>query len=208
MSHKPSQVQLSQHKLSRRRFLQQTAGLGTALGLFGLAGCVPVAPGTGGAQPSAAESSSSAPPAAAEAQILYWKPPHSEREADLWKPLLEQFMEANPGITVDHQVIPWGSVDEQFTAAFAGGSPPDVFYLPDEWYPKYVNQEQIADISDRIGGWQDNYQSAAWAGATYKGKTWGAPFFGCSPGLATQHEPLQRKGPECANELGRIPRGR
>ena len=53
---------------------------------------------------------------------------------------------------VDYQVIPWASVDEQYTAAFAAGSPPDVFYLPDEWYPKYVNQGQIADINEIILG--------------------------------------------------------
>lgn len=183
------------HELSRRRFLQQAAGLGTALGLFGLAGCGPATPEAGsGEQPTAAVSSNNAPAPATEAQVLYWKPPHSEHEADLWKPLLQQFMEANPGIKVDHQVIPWGSVDEQFTAAFAGGSPPDIFYLPDEWYPKYVSQDQIADISDKIGSWKDNYQSAAWAGATYKGKTWGAPFLGVAQGWLLNMGLFKEKG--------------
>ena len=195
MSRESSRAQLSHHKLSRRSFLQQAAGFSAALGLVGLAGCVPVAPGAGsGAQPSAAESSGGAAPPAAATNVLYWKPPHSEREADLWKPLLEQFMEANPEIKIDHQVIPWGSVDEQFTAAFAGGSPPDIFYLPDEWYPKYVNQEQIADISDKIGAWKDNYQSAAWAGATYKGKTWGAPFLGVAQGWLLNMDLFNEKG--------------
>jgi ABC-type glycerol-3-phosphate transport system substrate-binding protein len=159
---------------------------------LGLAGCAPVTPGTG-AQP-AAESDAGAAPPATEAHVLYWKPPHSEQEADLWKPLLEQFMAENPGITVDHQVIPWGSVDEQFTAAFAGGSPPDIFYLPDEWYPKYVNQEQIADISDQINSWEGNYQAAAWAGATYKGKTWGAPFLGVAQGWLLNMDLFNEKG--------------
>ncbi|NJN83987.1 MAG: extracellular solute-binding protein [Caldilineaceae bacterium] len=91
-------------------------------------------------------------------------------------------MSENSGVTVEHQVVPWASVDEQFTAAFAGGSPPDIFYLPDEWYPKYVNQDQIANLSDRIAGWKDNYQESAWTGATYKGSTWGVPFLGVAQG--------------------------
>lgn len=159
------------HLLSRRRFLQSTAAFGAAAGLLALAGCAaPVA--------APAADSGEAAPAAASAKVLFWKPPHSDREADIWKPLLAKFMEANPNITVEHQVVPWGSVDEQFTAAFAGGSPPDIFYLPDEWYPKYVNQDQISDLTTLIGDWKDNYNQAAWDIATYKGSTWGSPFLG------------------------------
>jgi multiple sugar transport system substrate-binding protein len=163
------------HRFTRRQFLQRSAALGAAISLTTLAGCVaPTAP--------QASSGGDAAPAAASEEILFWKPPHSEREAELWPPLLEKFTEANPGVTVDHQVIPWDSVDQQFTAAFAGGSPPDIFYLPDEWYPKYVSQDQIADLTDKIGGWKDNYNQAAWNIATYKGSTWGAPFLGVVQG--------------------------
>lgn len=172
--------------LSRRQFLQRTAAFGVAaLGVTTLAGC-PAAP-----QPGAG---GGAEPAAASEQVLFWKPPHSEREADLWAELLPRFTDANPDVTIDHQVIPWGSVDEQFTAAFAGGSPPDIFYLPDEWYPKYVNQEQIANISDRIAEWQGNYQDSAWLGATYKGSTWGAPFLGVAQGWVLNMNMFNEKG--------------
>lgn len=176
---------MSDHKLSRRHFLQSSAAL---MGVAALAAC---------AAPTAAPSGGeAAAPAAEGGKVLFWKPPHSEKEADLWKPLLQKFTDANPGITVEHQVVPWGSVDEQFTAAFAGGSPPDVFYLPDEWYPKYVNQEQIADITDKIGEWKDNYGSAAWAGATYKGSTWGAPFLGVAQGWVLNMTLFKEKGIE------------
>lgn len=176
---------MSDHKLSRRHFLQSSA---TLLGMAALAAC---------AAPTAAPSGgSAAAPAAEGGKVLFWKPPHSDKEADLWKPLLQKFTDANPGITVEHQVVPWGSVDEQFTAAFAGGSPPDVFYLPDEWYPKYVNQDQIADITDKIGEWKDNYGSAAWAGATYKGSTWGAPFLGVAQGWVLNMTLFKEKGIE------------
>lgn len=176
---------MSDHKLSRRHFLQSSAAL---MGVAALAACAAptAAPGAGEA----------AAPAAEGGKVLFWKPPHSDKEADLWKPLLQKFTDANPGITVEHQVVPWGSVDEQFTAAFAGGSPPDVFYLPDEWYPKYVNQDQIADISDKIGEWKDNYGSAAWAGATYKGSTWGAPFLGVAQGWVLNMTLFKEKGIE------------
>lgn len=179
-------AQTSHIKLSRRQFLQRSALLGAAtIGMTALAGCPAAAPQAGG---------DGAAPAEASEEVLFWKPPHSEKEADLWKPLLEKFTADNPGVTVDHQVIPWGSVDEQFTAAFAGGSPPDIFYLPDEWYPKYVNQDQIADISDRIASWKDSYQDSAWLGATYKGSTWGAPFLGVAQGWVLNMNMFNEKG--------------
>ncbi len=173
-------------KLSRRQFLQRSALMSAAvLGTTVLAGCPAAAP--------QAESGGASAGAAAE-DVLFWKPPHSEQEADLWQPLLEQFMANNSGVAIDHQVIPWGSVDEQFTAAFAGGSPPDIFYLPDEWYPKYVNQGQIADISDNIASWQEEYQDSAWLGATYKGSTWGAPFLGVAQGWVLNMNMFNEKG--------------
>jgi multiple sugar transport system substrate-binding protein len=178
----PDNVQLN--KLSRRQFLYGSA----ALGALALAGCA--APG---AAPAAQTGSGEAAPAAAGEHVLFWKPPHSPREADLWKPLLEKFT-SESGISVEHQVIPWDSVDEQFTAAFAGGSPPDIFYLPDEWYPKYVNQGQIADITDQIAGWKDNYQESGWLGATYKGSTWGAPFLGVAQGWVLNMNLFNEKG--------------
>lgn len=176
---------MSDHKLSRRHFLQSSAAL---MSVAALAACAAPA-----AAPGAATGGEAAPAAASET-VLFWKPPHSEKEADLWKTLLQKFTDANAGITVDHQVIPWGSVDEQFTAAFAGGSPPDIFYLPDEWYPKYVNQDQIADITDKISEWKENYQDAAWTGATYKGSTWGAPFLGVAQGWVLNMNLFNEKG--------------
>lgn len=172
-------------KSSRRQFLQRSAFLGTAaFGMTMLAGCP--APGDAPASGDA--------PSSEGTQVLFWKPPHSEKEADLWKPFLEQFMEEHANVSVDHQVIPWNSVDEQFTAAFAGGEPPDVFYLPDEWYPKYVNQGQIADITDTIGEWEDDYTTAGWAGVTYKGGTWGAPFLGVAQGWVLNMDLFNEKG--------------
>jgi len=178
---------MSLSRFTRRQFLQRTAILGAAASLTSLVACaVPAAPqaGSGGA----------AAPAAENETILFWKPPHSSKEADLWPPLLKKFTDANPGITVDHQVIPWANVTEQFTAAFAGGSPPDIFYLPDEWYPKYVSDGQITDLTDKIGSWQDKYTEAGWKGANYKGKTWGVPFLGVAQGFICNLNLFKEKG--------------
>ncbi len=177
--------EVNRHGISRRTFLKRAAFLGGIAGMAALAGCT---------APAAQETGDGAEPAAATWEVVYWKPPHSAKAAEVWEPLLQRFMDANAGITVDHQVIPWGNVDEQFTAAFAGGEPPDVFYLPDEWYPKYVNQGQILDLTDRIIDWKDNYIESAWNIATYKGSTWGAPFLGVVQGWLCNQTLFDAKG--------------
>jgi multiple sugar transport system substrate-binding protein len=178
---------MSLNRFTRRQFLQRSAVLGAAISLTSLAGCVaPTAP--------QASSGGEAAPAAEGEVVLFWKPPHSSQEAELWPPLLAKFTDANPGVTVDHQVVPWANVTEQFTAAFAGGAPPDIFYLPDEWYPKYVSDGQIAELTDKIGEWQENYTEAGWTGATYKGKVWGAPFLGVAQGFICNLNLFEEKG--------------
>jgi multiple sugar transport system substrate-binding protein len=184
----PMSNPLSANRFSRRQFLRGATAAGAAVSLFALAGCPAPAPAvqTGG--------EAAAPAAAQSETVLFWKPPHSEREADLWPPLLKKFSDANPGITVEHQVVPWGNVTQQFTAAFAGGAPPDIFYLPDEWYPKYVSDEQIADLTDLIGDWEANYTEAGWNGATYKGRVWGVPFLGVAQGWICNMNLFNEKG--------------
>lgn len=187
MSQSSNHALSARYKMSRRQFLLATVGVGAVAGLSTLGGCVaPASPQPGG--------SGGAAPAAAPSKVLFWKPPHSERETELWEPLLAEFMEEHPDVEVEHQVIPWASVDEQFTVAFAAGQPPDVFYLPDEWYPKYVNQGQVADITDYISDWEDQYTTAGWAGVTYKGGTWGAPFLGVAQGWILNMNLFNEKG--------------
>ncbi len=101
---------MSRSRFTRRLFLRRAAALGAVIGMTSLAGCIaPIAPTTG----------SGDEPAAAPTELLFWKSPHSRREAELWPPLLARFTEANPGIKVTHQMISWVGLDEQLTAAFA-----------------------------------------------------------------------------------------
>jgi len=166
---------LKGNKVSRRQFLRCSAALGTSIGGAGLVSAL-----TGCAAPPPAQTQTGTSPmqsTTGSVELTFWKPPHGP-DADLFKPLLDEFTNQNAGYKVTHKVIPWGSVDEQFTAAFAGGNPPDIFYLPDEWYPKYVKQGQIADLSSIAAELQSNYDPNVWVIGAYRGKQYGIPFLG------------------------------
>jgi multiple sugar transport system substrate-binding protein len=157
-------------RLSRRKLLGTGLAGGTALAAATLTrthgiGAAPAAP--------AVHLSSSK---ASTTELSFWKPPHGQRDAELFKALFDEFSQQHSDLKVTHNIVPWNSVDESFTAAFAGGNPPDVFYLPDEWYPKYVRQGQIADLSSTFGDLEDQYDPTVWSVGSYKGKLWGVPF--------------------------------
>jgi len=108
--------------------------------------------------------------------ITFWKAPHSDSEAAYWKPILEKFMKENPTITVEHLVTPWDTWTEKYTAAFAGGNPPDVSYMT-EWYPTFADANQLADLGKNVSAaTKKSIGKGNWDYATYKGKLIGIPF--------------------------------
>ena len=172
-------------KLSRRRLL--------AVGALGGGGAAAAAMSRGG-RVAAAPASGAGSKQEGTTEIKFWKPPHNPGEADLWEPLLDEFTQQHPDIKVTHNVVPWANVDETFTAAFLSGDPPDVFYLPDEWYPKYVAQEQIADVTSLFGDLEGNYDPNVWSLGTYKGKLYGVPFLSVVHALVLNMNLFKAKG--------------
>lgn len=151
------------------------------------------APGTA---TSASRPASAATVVGTKTRITFWKSPHSAHEEQLWQPILNGFQQQHPGIQVTHTVIPWGSFDAKFTAAFASGEPPDVFYMPDEWIPKYASQGQMADLSTIVKSEQltDNYPAVYWSGSTYKGKIYGIPFLAVVQALLVNQSLFEAEG--------------
>ena len=55
---------------------------------------------------------------------------------------------------IEHTIVPWESADQQYMAAFAGGNPPDIAYLPDQYMAGYADKGQLADVgpyTDKAG---------------------------------------------------------
>lgn len=76
--------------------------------------------------------------------LRLWKATHGETVQD-WDALLAPF-EAQHGVDVIPLAHPWGGWDERYTAAFTGGRPPDVAYMPDEFWPRYAAAGRLARL--------------------------------------------------------------
>lgn len=114
----------------------------------------------------------------AEINIRFWKAPHGEDEKIFGK-LIESFEKENPEIKIEHLVTPWQGWDEQYGSAFSGGNPPDISYMPDEFYPRFAESGYLLSLSDcwpdEIDSIGKNYPESNWKKGAYKGAQYGIP---------------------------------
>lgn len=120
-----------------------------------------------------------APPPEEEITLTFWKASHGDTDED-WRVILDKFEAENPGIKVESLIHPWEGWDERYGAAFAAGEPPDVSYMPDEFWPKFAEAGQLAKLdelfADELAAMKDEYPENFWALCFYKGNQYGVPF--------------------------------
>lgn len=91
---------------------------------------------------------------------------------------IDVFMQQHPNIHVKIEQTPWASYWQKLSTEFAAGNAPDVFWDHLAYYPQFVQQGQLMDLSSQIK--QDNvdmsqyYQTLVneWS---YQGKVYGLP---------------------------------
>lgn len=151
--------------VSRRQFLTLAAA---TVGAGALAACAPVGTSTGGSGEEGA--------AAESAQVVMWAFPLTGDDTVFFDPMQAAFAEANPGIDVQVQIEPWNGRENKMVAALAAGNPPDAVYLNPDFYPKFVDGEELVAIDEFMeGGFRDDYLEGALSAVTYDGKTYGLP---------------------------------
>ena len=129
---------MKQSVLSRRQFLQLTAGVTVT---SALAACVaPTAP--------AADSGDAG---GATTTIDVWAYPRTENDGDIvYAPLNEGFHAAHPDIMVEVEVQPWGGRREKLYAAAAADTAPDIWDATTDTVPAYITKDVILGLDDHL----------------------------------------------------------
>ncbi len=91
---------------------------------------------------------------------------------------VDQFMKLHPNIHVTIQQTPWGSYWQKLGTEFAAGNAPDVFWDHLAYYPQFVQQEQLMNLSPLIA--QSNIDMSQYYPAlvkewSYQGNVYGLP---------------------------------
>ncbi|HWV35969.1 MAG TPA: extracellular solute-binding protein [Thermomicrobiales bacterium] len=148
-------------RVDRRRFAQGVAASAVALGLAGQA-----------APASLAQE---------KTKIKFWTHTHPPM-VDLNKQLIKEFMEANPDIEVEYEIIPNNDFATKMLASMGTGTGPDIINMDDAqmrstYIPKGLVQE--VDPANMGYGSLDELKAAyiptALEGSTVDGKVYGVP---------------------------------
>ncbi|HSV30543.1 MAG TPA: sugar ABC transporter substrate-binding protein [Atribacteraceae bacterium] len=117
--------------------------------------------------------------AQANVTISLWKASHGA-DLEVMPGILQAFEEANPGIKVDFLSHPWEGWDERYGVAFAAGDPPDVSYMPDEFWPRFAEAGLLARFDQLfpkdVAILEPEFPEAFWRLTTYKGHQYAVPF--------------------------------
>ncbi len=109
------------------------------------------------------------------------KSPFGKRRMPRMKPscgslFLTNSLKSMLEIELEFLVTPWESWNEKYSAAFAGGTPPDVSYMT-EGFPNFVAAGQLEDLTPYITDeLKDKYTDALWSSGEYDGVMARVPF--------------------------------
>jgi len=111
--------------------------------------------------------------------LRLWKATHGETQQD-WAALLAPFHATHPAVRVEVLPHAWEGWDERYAAAFTGGIPPDVAYMPEEFWPRYAAAGRLTRLDEvyptRIAGMQKEYPDNLWRLGHMGGHQYAIPY--------------------------------
>ena len=114
-----------------------------------------------------------------DVEIRWWKASHGATSAD-WEQLIGGFETEHPGVSVQVVHHAWANWDERYTSAFIGATPPDVSYMPDEFWVRYAASGHLARLDElfpeEIEAMEAEYPPNLWQLGRYGGHQYGIPY--------------------------------
>ena len=124
--------------------------------------------------------SAPADPAATVITLSFWG---SYEEWGMWREIVGQFHEKNPGVWVKMNYIPDG-YDDKIRLLLAADGAPDIMVIQDEPFPAYAGYGKFADLTDWAYApdcpidWDTAFWPTAAESFVYKGRVMGLPIWG------------------------------
>jgi multiple sugar transport system substrate-binding protein len=118
--------------------------------------------------------------AAADIEITFWTHEDPNR-TEIENRYIEEFEQANPGVTIKRVTSGSGPIIELILTAFAANQGPDIFNMSIEDEYAYIVNERLAPVDFEAAGYPslravyDAYISGVLDPATYKGQLYGLP---------------------------------
>jgi multiple sugar transport system substrate-binding protein len=118
------------------------------------------------------------PLSSTETLLRFWA---MGREGEVVAQLLPEFEQANPGIRVKVQQLPWTAAHEKLLTAFAGDATPDVCQLGNTWIPELVALNALEPLDRSVAASRvvhaDDYFAGIWETNRIGGALYGVPWY-------------------------------
>lgn len=98
-----------------------------------------------------------------------------ETAVDAYRTSFDAFEEANPGITVEIEEVPWSNYWEQLPLDLSSGEAADIFWVNTSNFGRYVDNGNLVNVTEAIGEDHDPWSPAVVDLYTRDGDVWGVP---------------------------------
>lgn len=143
-------------------------------------------------------------------ELSFWKPPGQEPKAEnaYFDDLSASFASSHNNDKVKHLLLPWNDALTKYTAAFGGGTAPDLSYLVLLWLNQFSSAGALAALNDvdanlDLTGFQKNAIDSA---KGKDGKLYGMPYYSSRWVLALNEKIWEKAGkpalPKTYEDLG------
>ncbi|HCL30219.1 MAG TPA: hypothetical protein DIC52_17530 [Candidatus Latescibacteria bacterium] len=134
---------------------------------------------------------------AADSVLRLWKASHGETAQD-FEHVLAPFFSQRPALRLEAVVHPWQGWDERYATAYTGGMPPDIAYMPDEFWPRFAAAGKLAALDEmfpeEVEAMSREYPDNLWQLGSMDGHQYGIPFVYVSWHLYYNPELFDRAG--------------
>ena len=111
-------------------------------------------------------------------QITFWLMPNAPDDVHVaWLDEAAARFKAETGITVDYEIIGWGDAWTRLVTAITSGEGADVVQVGTTWNPQLAAMQGLVKIDPAEFGGADAFMPANFESTTYKGASYGVPWF-------------------------------
>ncbi len=136
----------------------------------------------------------------APVSLTFWKPPGQtpQGETKFYAGLGKSFKADHDGATIKHLILPWNDAFTKYTAAFSGGTAPDVSYLILLWLNQFGSSGALTplnEIDKSLDSQLTGYNKSAVASARGpKDELYGMPYYSSRWVLAMNEAVWEKAG--------------
>ena len=117
------------------------------------------------------------------AELTFWTMSLSPTFDDYLAQIVTNFEATYPGVTVNHEDVPFDGLQAKVRNSFTAGNPPDVANISPAWVNEFAEAGLLMDLDEAISSYPDlrsQYVDTAWTTAAIDGTSYQVPWYlGC-----------------------------